>query len=361
MIYLCLMSSFSRTVQFIENRRDNILSGNFNCIPNPFERFSNIWAGIEQRKYYLISANSKVGKSQITDFLFLYHAYSFCKENGIPLKIFYFSLEQDKRTKIMQCFSHMLFIRHGIRISPQDLRSTKKAVNKEIVKKIKEMEDYFQDFEKVVTFYEDIKNPFGIYKEVRRYCEENGRTFTKKFNTSDKEYFDYYLPNKPNEYVITIIDHASLLIPENGGNLREAMNDMSKYNILLRNNYGVTPVLIQQQASAQESVENFKIGKLVPSFAGLADCKDTQRDIDLALGLFTPFRHEIEYYHSYNIKKFKDNIRFMNIMGGREGGFGEIAPLFFDGAVNLFSELPLPTDKAGLEKVYNHISKFRPI
>ena len=51
----------------------------------------------------------------------------------------------------------------------------------------------------------------------------------------------------------------------------------------------------------------------------------------------------------------------MNIMGGREGGFGEIAPLFFDGAVNLFAEMPLPDEKEKLKKVFNHISTFRKI
>lgn len=359
------MSLFKRTLDYISKRRENILSGNFNCIPLPFERFSRIWAGIEQRKYYLISANSKVGKSQITDYIFLYHAYKFCKANNIPIKIFYFSLEQDKQTKTIQAFSHFLYLEHGIRLSPEDLRSTREALDESTLAKIAAFETFFKEFEEVVEFIEDIKNPFGIYKKVRTYCEENGvvhkkvlpaktRTFGKP-KEEVEEYFDYYVPNNPKEYVLSISDHVSLLSPENGETLNQAIGKHSKYNILLRNNYGVTPVAIQQQANAQEGIENFKLGKLMPTFNGLADCKDTQRDIDVAIGLFTPHRHDIGDYQGYNIGQFKDHIRFMNIMGGREGGFGEIAPLFFDGAVNIFRELPLPNDKVNLEKVYKHI------
>jgi len=307
----------------------------------------------------MCSANSKVGKTQITDFIFVYWAYKFCKEHGIPIKIFYFSLEQDKKTKMIQAFSYLLNVEHGIRLSPKDLRSTEVALSQEILDKITEFRAYFDEFEEAVTYIEDVKNPYGIYKTVRTYCESNGTTYYKEIG--ENKYFDYYKANNEDEYVISITDHASLLTPENGKDLRSAMGDMSKYNILLRNNFGVSPVLVQQQASAQESLDNFKMNKLIPSFSGLADCKDTQRDIDLAIGLFTPHRHEIKKYAGYDIKKLKDNIRFMTIMGGREGGFGEIAPLYFDGAVNIFKEMPLPNDMAQIEQVYNHISKFRNI
>lgn len=37
------------------------------------------------------------------------------------------------------------------------------------------------------------------------------------------------------------------------------------------------------------------------------------------------------------------------------GANGNICPLYFDGAVSFFSELPLPTDKVGMDKVYKFI------
>ena len=77
------------------------------------------------------------------------------------------------------------------------------------------------------------------------------------------------------------------------------------------------------------------------------------------MGLFSPFRHEIPDYLGYDITKFRDNIRFLEILGGREGGGGTICPLYFDGAVNFFKELPLPENKEGMQKAYSILEKIR--
>lgn len=49
-----------RVLKSLEERRQNILNGNINCIPSPFKRFSEDFPGIEQGKYYLVSASTKV-------------------------------------------------------------------------------------------------------------------------------------------------------------------------------------------------------------------------------------------------------------------------------------------------------------
>ena len=102
-----------------------------------------------------------------------------------------------------------------------------------------------------------------------------------------------------------------------------------------------------------------KLNKLKPSLDGLADNKLTQRDANVILGLFSPFRHEIPKYMGYDIRKFQDNIRFLEIIASRHGGNGAICPLYFDGAVNYFKELPKPDDNVGLEKVYKFMKKYR--
>ncbi len=54
-------SLYNRVFKSITERRDRLLSGKINCIPWGFPRFEKESPGIEQGKYYLISANSKVG------------------------------------------------------------------------------------------------------------------------------------------------------------------------------------------------------------------------------------------------------------------------------------------------------------
>lgn len=72
------------------------------------------------------------------------------------------------------------------------------------------------------------------------------------------------------------------------------------------------------------------------------------------LGLFSPFRHELPEYYGYNITKFRDHIRFLEVVINREGEGNGICPLYFDGKTNTFMELPLPNDPS-IQKFYNTI------
>jgi hypothetical protein len=56
------MSLFDRVFNSIEEKRDRILSGKINSIPWGLPRFETQIPGIEQGKYYLMTANSKVGR-----------------------------------------------------------------------------------------------------------------------------------------------------------------------------------------------------------------------------------------------------------------------------------------------------------
>lgn len=306
-------------------------------------------------------------KTQIADWLFLYNTIQqvIDKELNIRLKIFYFSLEMSKEEKMLAAFSNILYVKEGVRIAPKDLRSTKadNILSEEILELIASYEIYFKKIEEIVTFVDSIRNPTGIYKFVRDYANANGTQHKKTINIKGEltEIDDWYEPNDPEEYVMVIIDHISLISQEvNEGrrmNLHESIVKLSSdYLIRLRNKYRYIPVVIQQQASSQESVENMKVGRLKPSMDGLGDCKLTQRDANVIIGVFSPFRHEIKEYYGYDITFLRDNIRFLEILGGREGGGGTMCPLYFDGAVNYFKELPLPNDREGIQQVNNFIN-----
>lgn len=306
-------------------------------------------------------------KTQIADWLFLYNTIQQVIDNNlnIRLKIFYFTLEMSKEQKMLSAFSNILYVKEGIRIAPKDLRSTKedKVLSEENLELITKYKPYFDKIEEIVEFIDDIRNPYGIYKFMREYAADNGVQHKKTIETNDGrkiEIDDYYEPNDPDEYVMIFIDHIGLISPdsEHGEKLSlygSIQKLSSEYLIRLRNKYKYIPVVIQQQASAQESLDNFKANKLKPSLDGLGDCKLTQRDADVILGLFSPFRHEIREYLGYDTTFFKDNIRFLEIIGGREGGAGEVCPLYFDGAVNYFKELAKSSDLEGLKKVYDYI------
>lgn len=53
---------YERVYEDLINRRERILSGKINCLPWGLPRFENENPGIEQGKYYLVTANSKIGR-----------------------------------------------------------------------------------------------------------------------------------------------------------------------------------------------------------------------------------------------------------------------------------------------------------
>lgn len=361
-------SLFQRTLNTIETKRDRLLSGKINCIPWGLPRFEEQSPGIEQAKYYLLTANSKVGKTQITDFLFLFNIACQIIDNklDIRVKMFYFTLEMSSEEKMLSCFAHILYVKEGIRISPTDLKSTKadRILSQEHIDVIKKYKPYFDKIEEFVEFIDSVRHPYGIYNLARKYALANGTIVNKQIIIDGEvtEVEDYYMPNDPDEYVMVMIDHISLISSEKRHGVQLSLHESisilsSDYLIKLRNRFKYIPIVVQQQSQAQESIENKKYNKLKPSLDGLGDNKLTQRDANVILGLFSPFRHEIPEYYGYDVTVFKDRIRFLEILGGRDGGAGTTCPLYFDGAVNYFKELPLPNNKPAMDAVYSLLKR----
>lgn len=369
-------SLFSRVYDNIVEKRNRILKGKINCIPWNLPRFELESPGIEQGKYYLITAQSKGAKTQLTDWLFVYNTIQQVIDKGlnIRLKIFYITLEMSKEEKMLACFSNILYIKEGIRISPKDLKSTsaQKPLDEKTLEVISKYQSYFDKIEEIVEFVDSIRNPTGVYNLMRDYAVANGKIHYRDIEIKDKktgeinitQVEDFYEPNDPDEYVMCIIDHVSLISPEKRHGQQLTLHESisllsSEYLIKLRNRFNYIPVLVQQQALAGENIEHRKMNSLKPSATNLADNKLTIRDCNIALGVFSPFKNELPEYYGYDITKLKDNCRFMEIMVSRDGGGGTICPLYFDGATNFFSELPLPKETERVKKVYEFIEKIK--
>jgi len=344
------MKLFDRAIDKIDENRNK----EFNCIPfdKLLPKFSEYLPGITQKTYYIVTASSKVGKSQISDFMFLYHPYNFIKtsKDKIKLKIFYFSLEMDIETKLIAGIGKKLYDDYKI-IAPvkQLLSQGKNRVSGELWDKIISLREYFEELEDILIINDGNINPTGIYKQMYKYATDNGTILKKRVNIKHEdtgaddtlEVFDRYIPNNPDEYVIIITDHLAELTCERGWGIKDTMEKHSDYMRILRNMFGYIPVDIQQQSASQESLDKFKAGKLEPSVEGLGESKLTARKANIILGLFSPYMHEIADYRGYDITKLKDNYRNLSIIRQRNDISSVNLGLYFNGACNYFSELPL--------------------
>lgn len=265
-------SLYLSALENLKYKKQRIKDGKLNCIPFPLGEFNRDLPGIEKEQIVLITANAKVGKTQISDYLYLYTPleYSLKNPDKCKVKIFYFTLEMSKQKKMQQFMCYLLFKKSkgNIHIDIKSINSVFEdtPVDDEILEMLETPEylEYAKHFEKCVTFYDNVRNPTGIYMRVKEYMEDHG-TWTKKterWQKEDKTYTtreikDQYIPEDPEVYTIVLLDHLALMDTEaNQKDIREAMIQFSsKYALPLRDKYRCCVVEIQQQAAALGNVK----------------------------------------------------------------------------------------------------------
>ena len=364
--------------------KQNHDSGYYNCIPfMGMERLEMYLPGIEQSTYYLLAAASGVGKSKLARYLFIHNPIVFLENNpdsGIELDILYFSLEESKEKILLAEISKYLFTKYSLTLSIKQLASVGRynVISAADLEKVKEAEAHVKKFLDRVTIYDSVRNATGIYKTVRNFAMTVGTYYDKEGKplTSTEvmqvtggvgetyKKVSYYKLHNPKHYVIVMTDHLGLLQPENGETLWQTMGKMSSsYNLHFRDKFGFIPVVIQQLAADKERVESNFQGKTIedklePSLDSLGDNKTTARDVNVALGLFDPARYKIDNHNGYDITRLKDRYRSMNIMKSRDGIANKKLPLFFNGAVDFFKEMPRTDNIDGMNRVFEYVNQL---
>lgn len=342
------MRLFDRVLSGIEVSRDrNHNSISFSDI---FPRLSNYIPGVQKGKYYCITGSPGSGKTQFTDFAFMYHPLDF--ESDIRPDITYFSFEISKEAKIRKGICKRLFEKYGVAISPNILGSIGELrLSTEILDKVKECADYFYRLEEFVKFYDEPLTPSKIAQIMERKFAEEGKVESKLIEgpTGPIRVPDKYIQTNPNKYPIFIFDHVRLISNEPGQSLHQSLSTFSSNNVHFRNKYDAIIVNVHQQ-STEGAVEQFNqkgssiTSKVEPQLSLLGDNRTLSQDYDIVLGMFSPFRYEIDQYRGYKTDKFQDRCRFVNVLKNREGEPDKWIGLYFNGMTNYFEELPLPTD-----------------
>lgn len=366
------MSKFENVLNNLKLRKQRAENGLYNCIPLSFPRFKMLLPGTEMAKFIVVTASQKIGKSKLSDFMYVYEPLFFMMEHPeLKVKVQYFTLEISPMEKYNEFLCHLLYRLDGIEIDTKRLKSVDKdnPVDSHIFELLQsdKYRPYIEKFEEMVEYIGDIRNPTGINKKCREYALNNGHLNFKTITVKDElgieskrqviDEMNPYTPDDLEEYRIVIVDNANNLSSESGLDKMKTIEKLAKYGITLRDQLKYIFVLIQHQAQSQEGIENQKLNRLKPSSDGLADCKTTTRDANLVIGLYSPFKYGIREYEGYDITKLRNNVRFMEVIEDRDyGANGQVCPLYFDGATSFFSELPRADDKEGMDKVYSFVS-----
>lgn len=331
--------------------------------------------GTHMARYYLIGADSSVGKSTFADFVFVFNAIQSAKAKGKPIKIFYCSFEMAKLDKVARWVSFYVHMRFGEAI-PSDyilgrIEGVRLSDKHEWMVKVGYQ--MVLDLMKDIYFFEDVIHPTAIFEGmIENHYEKNGRVTRTEVSDEDRKkgkkgYVTGYYPNDPNLITMLIVDHLALAGSEQKLDTKGVMDRMSKYGIVLRNLFHCTICYIQQFSTDLMSFHrtNRKAPEsIAPQRLDFGDSKATFRDADVVIGLVNPLAYDFDKFLGYQLSGFGGEelghcFRMVYLMKNRYGPSGRALPMFLDGITGKLYDLPPePHNILAMQKWYDKANQI---
>lgn len=367
------MGLFKIVTEDIFKNKEIKEKGSYVGIPIPFPRLAEYIPIIEKGTSVGVLAATGAGKSRFVRWLYIYHAYKFYKETGYPIRIIYFPLEDSKEKVYRNMLCHYLNEVHNIYINLQELDSKGQRTLPDFVKeKIIESEEFFNEFEKIVTIVDGLSEPTEIYTYCENYAKATGKVTSYQVEGSDREQLLYTADN--DVHTIVVVDNMSNIDVEKGTkDEREAIVKFCKTYVRGRlcNFFKFTVVQVLQQDFASERQSFTREGssitaKLEPSLAGIGDSKTIARSMHLVFGIFHPSRFDMMSYppvstrgdasKSYRLDILGNRFRVLSVLKANDSDFGQKIAFHFDAVTESMKEMP-PVGSAELEAIYAKIMK----
>lgn len=344
----------------IENGRN----GKSGVIPVCYDRVSE-YIDIAKNTYYTVGGETGAAKSTIIQDMFIIRPIEWYLKNRTPdikLSIIYFGMERKMFMYSARWMSRKIFEMEGIAISPKKILSKKKTdqMSDHEYKLVTHYTDLLDEWEKddLLIAHEGSKNPSGMSMYLEAFARKHGTIVDKdKTDKSMENILETrrYTPNHPNHIVLVITDHIGILAPEKeSAQTKTQIEKFSRTMREARDVYGFSPVIVQQLNRNMESVERKKFGELAPQLGDFADSGQTQKDSDVIMALFDPFRHvtgdlDGVKHNGYELKnlrdrKFKTYYRSLHILKNSFESAGMNFPMAVQPVYGILKTLPLPTE-----------------
>ena len=368
---------FKKVREKIYENKENVRKGIFNGIPYPYPKLNEYLTSIDKGTAIGVLGGTGLGKSKFTRYTFLYSVYKFYKETGYKCKILFFCMEDSKERTMNFVICHYLKEVHNITITNKELNSRGRELPDFVKQHLDEAEEYFKEFEQIVTFIDGVTEPTKLYKICENIAMKLGKpvSYVETVEGSEIKQTRY----ESDVHVIAVFDNMSNIdMDDEDGNEQQAILKFCKEYMRLRlcNFFNWTCVMVMQLDFESERASFSKAGeinvaKLEPSLASIGDSKRASRAFHLIFSMFSPHRHDIISYpqptkanpdNYYRIDILGNRFRSLRIIKANDTEVGMRVGLLFDGVSEIFDELPTPTDKDALEKVYNTFgdkSKFK--
>jgi hypothetical protein len=334
----------------IKGNREQLLSGNIQCIPLPFEGSRRAYSGISPGQLTCITAETSVGKTSLAKYMYVFSVIDSIlalKENEkLEYKCIWFGLEESEKEFDISIIQYALSKFYQVYVTQDELLSKLKPLDANIIRLIEttQVQDYFNFCKEIVFFDEDSATPTEIFNACTAFGERYG------FYENDR-----YIPNNPNIIITVVIDNVNILEPEKNklglpmdlsGCIDIMVNTYARKEITKK--WGWHVCCLHQQQMAAGDLAHFKAGKLEPEPQKLGDNIKVARSYQVIFGLFSPQKHNLSSDEKYPIlsnhlvEGFEDCYRKFHICKNRFGKSSIKEALFFNPKGFSFFKLPPP-------------------
>ncbi len=344
--------------------------------------------GIQKATYYLVGADSNIGKTTFTDFYFVLCGWLRAKQENRPFKVFYYSLEVSRTKKIAKWVSFYIKIKHNVEL-PMDLMLGKipsLKMTPEQLELVKEGYDFVYSMLADIAIIDKSTHPTAIFNTMVDFYSAYGTIERAAVTEADKKKNRKgkvigFTPTMEVPITLLVIDHLSLLDEESNLTLKGTIDRMSKEAVVLRNLFETSPVFIQQFSTDLLSTKRESVarrgskdaeGLITPTRLDFGDSKYTFRDADLVFGLVKPFQFDVSEYRMINTSSvlnggLGDFFLLNYLIKNRDGAVGLDFPLFMNPIGNVFydfptevgSEYPWYAEAARLSVIYEQLKQYK--
>jgi hypothetical protein len=337
---------------------------------NGLTRINEFLYGTHRGRYYLIGADSGVGKTTLADFMFIISMWLDCKRKGVPIRIVYLSFELSKAAKIARWVSLFIKFLYNLEI-PSDYimgRIPGFLLSDDHMEMVKVAKSYVDLFLKDCEVIEAGVHPTWILNHMVELYEQLG-TINRAPHPKDpkkKGFISGYTPKDPNQVTMLVCDHLALAHGEKDAtSLKAIIDKISNYAVFLRNTFDTIIVFLQQFST--DLVSTHRASKkgdsyIVPQRIDFGDSKYTYRDADVVFGLVSPMGFDEKKYKGYDIERLLNYFLALHLMKNRHGPASRMMPLFMNPAAGIFHELPKdPLNELEMEPWYTEVDRLEKV
>lgn len=363
-------------VKVIEESRESLIRGHINCIPMPFKGTRKCYSGIFQGALVCVTAETSVGKTSLTKYLYLFSVADYMLEDtsfsDFDYKCLWFGLEESEEEFDISILQYALSKYYQKNCTQDELLSRINPVSEEIIGMIKSepVQKYFNTVKSFTKFDDQTGHATGIYKACQDFSKEIGEHHYKEKTLNNGKtinVYSHYTQHNPNTIVAVVVDNVNILELEKNelgmsldlsGCIDRLVNTYMRKQVTKHWKWHVC--CVQQQQMAAGDLNHYKAGKLEPEPQKLGDNIKVARSYQVILGLFSPYKHKMPKYYDYQIANsdraegFEECFRTIHICKNRFGRTGVLEPLFFNPKGFDFFSMPKKEDTEILNQLLTY-------